>query len=72
MNGEIVLELGTMYRSEITNLKKEFKRIKEKHTTEESPCEYQVLEMYPMEDGFRVVLKANKEMLTAFVKEQMT
>ena len=72
MNEEVTLELGTMYQSEIINLKKEFKRIKEKHETENNSCFYEILEMYPVEEGLRIVLKANSNMLAAFVKEQMT
>ena len=72
MNEEITLELGTMYRPEIESLEKEFKRIKEKYELMESPCSYQVIEIYPVEDGFRMAVMANRDMLAAFVKEQMT
>ena len=74
MNEEIVLEIGSMFKSEIENFRKELQRIKDKHETKEVPYFYQVVEMYPTEniDEYKVVLKANKAMLAAFFVEQIT
>ncbi len=69
----MMLELGFLHPPEIDDIQDELQRIKDKCHTSIRPCIFNVsVQQFKEDEGSFVIVEANKNMVSSFIREQLT